>query len=197
MQVRPGPDANRPVAGIFAHVFDGGFGPGARIITLHLRAMAARPSDFSERTGEARIAVEAASCPQTDEDLARASLKPLLHFDGIVTRVEDEQGTRPSFPEPFQQNLHLPTSNLVGILCGANALYVHGRGPTLAHKVQLCDELVGSSGHDGLPGRVSGWMVVETTLGAAFRVATIPHANVYGVDGRIALSKRMAGEESP
>jgi hypothetical protein len=40
-------------------------------------------------------------------------------------------------------------------------------------------------------------MVVETTLGAAFRVATIPHANVYGVDGRIALSKRMAGEESP
>jgi hypothetical protein len=31
MQIRPGPDANRPVAGIFAHVFGGGFGPGDRL----------------------------------------------------------------------------------------------------------------------------------------------------------------------
>jgi hypothetical protein len=38
-------------------------------------------------------------------------------------------------------------------------------------------------------------MVVETTLGAAFRVAAIPHANVYGIDRRLLLGKRMAGEQ--
>jgi hypothetical protein len=41
-------------------------------------------------------------------------------------------------------------------------------------------------------------MVVETTLGAAFRVAAIPHAHVYGVDRRLLVGpgERMAGEES-
>jgi hypothetical protein len=39
-------------------------------------------------------------------------------------------------------------------------------------------------------------MVVETTLRAAFGVTAIPHANVYGVDRRLAPSKRMAGEKS-
>jgi hypothetical protein len=89
MQIRAGPEANRPVAGIFAHVFGLGFGSGERIITLHLRAAAARPSGFGRRTSEARIAVEAASCSQADEYLARAPLESLLHFDGIVARVED------------------------------------------------------------------------------------------------------------
>jgi hypothetical protein len=40
-------------------------------------------------------------------------------------------------------------------------------------------------------------MVVETSLGAAFGVTAIPHANVYGVDRRFALSKQMAGEKFP
>ena len=40
-------------------------------------------------------------------------------------------------------------------------------------------------------------MVVETTLGAAFRVAAIPQAHVYGIDRRLLfLGERMAGEES-
>jgi hypothetical protein len=43
-------------------------------------------------------------------------------------------------------------------------------------------------------GRPSVGMVVET-LRAAFRLAAIPHANVYGVDRRLALSKRMAAEK--
>jgi hypothetical protein len=39
-------------------------------------------------------------------------------------------------------------------------------------------------------------MVVETTLGAALRVAAIPHANVHGVDGRFsAPHERMADEQ--
>jgi hypothetical protein len=149
------------------------------------------------RIREARVTVEAPPRSQTDEDLARTPFEPSLDLDRVVARVEDEQADWPYFPEPIQQSLHLPTSNLVSILCGVDALYVHGSGPTLAHEVQLCDELVGPSSDDGLAGRVSGWMVVETTLGAAFRVAAIPHTNVYGVDRRFALSKRMADEKSP
>jgi hypothetical protein len=155
MQVRPGSEANRPVAGIFAHVFCGGLGPGERIIALHLRAVAARHSGFGGRTSEARIAVEAASCPQTDEDLARAPLESLLHFDGIVTRVEDEQGEGLSPPEPTQQDLHLLGGDHIGILFRSDALHVHGGSPTLAGEVELCDELVGPSGHDRLACRVA------------------------------------------
>src|SRR5215210_27597 len=40
-------------------------------------------------------------------------------------------------------------------------------------------------------------MVVETTLGAAFCVAAIPNAHVYGIDRRLLLGKRMAGEQPP
>jgi hypothetical protein len=43
-------------------------------------------------------------------------------------------------------------------------------------------------------------MVVETTLGTAFRIATIPHAHVDGKDGRFfiraANGERMAGEQT-
>jgi hypothetical protein len=144
---------------------------------------------------EARVTVEAPPRSQADEDLARTPFEPSLDLDRVVARVEDEKGDNPFF-KPTQQCLHLPTSNLVSILCGADALYVHGSGPTLAHEVQLCYELVGPSCDDGLAGRVSGRMVVETTLGAAFRVAAIPHTNIYGVDGRFALSKWVAGEKS-
>jgi hypothetical protein len=149
------------------------------------------------RIREARIGVEAAPRSQTDEDLARASLEPSLDLDRVVASIEDEHGDWPYFPEPIQQSLHLPTSNLVSILCGADALYVDGGGPTLAHEVQLCDKLVGPSCDDGLTRGVSGRMVVETTLRAALGVAAIPHANVYGLDGRFALEKRMAGEKPP
>jgi hypothetical protein len=75
-----------------------------------------------------------------------------------------------------------------------------GGNPALADEVELGDELVGPSGYDGLARRVAGWMVVETALGATFRVAAIPHAHVHGgVDGRCcsASSKRMAGEQGP
>ena len=51
----------------------------------------------SRRVAEARVAVEAAPRSQTDEDLARTPLQPLLHLDGIVARIEDEQGSSVSF----------------------------------------------------------------------------------------------------
>jgi hypothetical protein len=159
--------------------------------------VATRASYVCGRIREARVAVEAPPRSQADEDLARTPFEPSLDLDRVVARVEDEQGDWPYFPQPIQQSLHLPASNLVSILCGADALYVHGSAPTLAHEVQLCDELVGPARDDGLTRGVSGRMVVETTLGAALGVAAIPHANVYGVDGCFALSKRMAGEKPP
>jgi hypothetical protein len=103
-------------------------------------------------------------------------------------------GMRPGRPWAVP---HLGASDPVGVLRGADALYVYGRGPTLAHEVQLRDELVGPSGDDGLPRRVARRMVVETPLGATLRVASGPHADVHGVDGRFGLGKRPASEKSP
>ena len=40
-------------------------------------------------------------------------------------------------------------------------------------------------------------MVVVAALGAAFRVAAIPNAHVYGIDRRLLLGKRMEDEEFP
>ena len=164
MQVGPSPEADRPVAGIFADVFGGGFGPGRGIRALHLRPVAARPSGLGGRTGKAGIAKEAAPGAQTDEYLARAPFEPLLHLDGIVTRVEDEKGDGFSLPEPIQQALNLLGGDHVGILSGPDALHVQGGGPTLAHEVEPGEELVGPPGHDGLPRRVARGVVVEALV---------------------------------
>jgi hypothetical protein len=119
-----------------------------------------------------------------------------LHLDGVVARVEDEQGEGLSFFEPTQQSPDLLGGDLVGVLGGSDAPHVHGSGPTLAHEVELCDELVGPAGHDGLAGRMARRMVIEAALGAGLRVAACPHANVHGVDGRrSAPGERMAGEQ--
>ncbi len=40
-------------------------------------------------------------------------------------------------------------------------------------------------------------MIIVAALGATFCVAAIPHAHVYSVDGRLASSERMAGEQPP
>jgi hypothetical protein len=61
--------------------------------------VATRATYVFGRIGEARIAVEAPPGAQTDENLARTSLKPLLHLHGIVASVEDEQGSRPLLSE--------------------------------------------------------------------------------------------------
>src|SRR3712207_150151 len=95
MQVRPGAYAHRSVTSVLARVLRRGLGPGARICALHLRSMATRPPSVGRWTSEARIGVEAASRSQTDKNLARNSLKSLLHLDGIVASVEDEQGNGP------------------------------------------------------------------------------------------------------
>jgi hypothetical protein len=114
----------------------------------------------ADRRGS-RIAVEAASCPQTQEYLARAPFEPLLHFEGIVTRIEDEQGEDLSPPEPTQQSLHLLGGDHISILFGSDALHVYGGAPTLAGEVEPGDELVGPSGDDGLACRVSGRVVTQ------------------------------------
>jgi hypothetical protein len=62
--------------------------------------VATRASDVLRWVAEARIAVEAPSRSQADEYLAWAPLYPHLHLDGIVARVEDEQGDGPSYFKP-------------------------------------------------------------------------------------------------
>jgi len=149
------------------------------------------------RIREARIAVEASPRSQADEDLARAPLQPLLHLDRVVARVEDEKRDGLYFFEPTQQCLDLLGGDHVSVLGWSDTLHVHWGGPTLAGKAQLCDELVGPACDDGLPSRVAGWMVVETALGTALRIAAVPHAGVHGVDGRLPFGSgdRMVGQE--
>src|SRR5215203_5236281 len=163
VHLREGPHAHRSVAGVLARILGGRFGPGARVVTLHLWPVATRASGAGGWACEARVGAEAATRPQTDEDLARRFLQSPLHLDRVVAGVEDEQGNGPSFPEPVQQGLHLLGGDLVGVLGGTDALYIHGGGPALADEVQLCYELVGPSGHDRLPRRMAGRMVVVSS----------------------------------
>jgi len=150
---------------------------------------------------ETRVAVEAASRSQTEEDLARASLESLLQLDGVIARVEDEQGSSGPLLLVLDQEAHersqLLGGYLVGVLRRTEALHVHGGNPALADEIELRNELVGPSCDDGLAGRVAGGMVVETTLGAALRVAAIPHAHVYGIHRRFASGQRMVSEQPP
>src|SRR5919107_3137252 len=185
VHLRPRPNAHSPVAGVLAAMLCGGLGPGARIVALHLRPVATGASDVLRRVAEARIAVEAAPGAQAEEYLARTALQCSLHLDGVVARVEDEQGDGLSLFEPTQQSLDLLGGDHVGVLGGPEALYVHGGGPALAHEVEPCNELVGPSCDDGLSGRVTGRMVVVAALGTRLRVASGPHARVHGVDGRL------------
>ena len=179
-------------------MLSGGLRPGARVRALHLRPVATRPSGVGRRAGEARIGVEAATRSQPDEDLARIPLQSSLDLDGIVAGVEDEQGSGPFRGRAAQRRFHLLGGHLVGVPRGADASHVHWGGPALAHEVELCDELVGPSGHDRPAGRVARRVVVEAALGATLRVASGPHARVHGVYGRFASgAKRMAGEQPP
>src|SRR5512132_735344 len=95
MQLCPGTHSHRPVTGVLACVLRRGLRPGAWVRTLHLRPVTTWPAGGSGRTSEARIGEEAATCSQTDEDLAPTPLKASLHLDGIVSSVEDEQGSGP------------------------------------------------------------------------------------------------------
>jgi hypothetical protein len=158
-----------------------------------------RSTDVRGRFGEARVAVEASAGAQADENLARtAPLQALLQLHRVVARVEDEHGSGlPFLGRPAEERFDLLRGNLVGLPRGVNARNVHGSSPTLAHEVELGDELVSPSGHDGLPGGVAGWVVVEAALGAAFRVAAGPHAHIHGVDGLCVLcpGERVTGEQ--
>src|SRR5215204_1349912 len=160
MQLRPGAHSHRPVAGVLACVLRRGLRPGARVVALHLRPVTTRPAGGSGRTSEARIGEEAATSPQTDEDLTRSSLQSLLHLAGIVSSVEDEQRTGSLLlllsSQEAHKRFHLLGGHLIGVLRRAEALYVHGGNPALADEIELCDELVGPARYDGLPGGVAG-----------------------------------------
>jgi hypothetical protein len=152
----------------------------------------------SRWASEARIGVEAATSPQTDEDLARSSLQPPLQLDGIIASVEDKQGSDPLLlSRETEKCFDLLGSDLIGVLRRADALYVHGGCPALADEIELCDELVGPARYYRLPRRVARRMVVESALRATLCIAAIPHAHVHGIYGGFASSERMVGEQPP
>jgi hypothetical protein len=157
VQVRPGSYAHRSVTGVLACVLGRGFGPGTRIVALHLRAVAAWSAGEDGGTSEARIGIEATPSSQTDEDLARALLEPLLQLHGIVEEASKTNWERsvlfragPAKPSPaWRPPRWCPWR--------AGCAPRRGAGPTLADEVELCDELVGPSGHDRLAEWREGW----------------------------------------
>jgi hypothetical protein len=148
---------------------------------------------------EARIPVEATSCPQ-DEYLARGSLKPPLQLDRIVARVEDEKGNIASHGGSSEQLFDLLRGYRVCFMVRTDALHAYRDGPALADEVELCDELVSPPGHDGLARGVAGRMIVVSSLRAAFCVASGPHAHIHRINGRlilVACGERMSDEQPP
>ena len=61
--------------------------------------MATGASDVLRRVAQARVAVEAPPHSQAEEYLAWALLQCSVHLDGVIARVEDEQGEGISFFE--------------------------------------------------------------------------------------------------
>jgi hypothetical protein len=159
--------------------------------------LATRPSGVSKWASEVRISVEATSCSQTHEDLARASLQPLLQLDGIVARVEYEKGNITSHGGSSKQFFDLLRGYRVRFLVRTDALHAYRGGPALPDEVELCYELVSPSSHDGLARGVPRWMVVVSSFRAAFCVASGPHARIHCINGGfilVAEGERMASE---
>src|SRR3712207_9137899 len=112
-------------------------------------------------------------------------------FDGIVASVEDEQGSDPLLlRREAQKRFDLLGGHLVGILCRADALYVHGGGPALANEIELSDELVGPSGYDRLPRRVAGGLGGEGAGRGTTCIRGRPHAQRPRRSGGFRSSKR-------
>src|SRR5215210_4602122 len=134
VQLGPRPYAHGSVSGVLAAMLGGGVGPGARVSALHLGPVPTRASYVLRGVGEARDAVEESPGAQAEEDLARTSFKPLLHLDGVVARIEDEQrgSVSPTRRKgPSQERPHLLGGDSVGLLGGSDAPHVHGSGPAL------------------------------------------------------------------
>jgi hypothetical protein len=148
------------------------------------------------RIREARVAVEAPPRSQTDEDLARASLELSLQLDRVVARVEDEQGDAPS-PSSSRTSKASTCSAATTLASWAGRTRSTSTGAVQLSRtmVELCDDLVGPPGDDGLAGGVAGRMIVVAALATRLGVAAIPHARVNGVDGRVPFgaSERIAG----
>src|SRR5215212_9573715 len=129
VQLGPRSYAHASVTGVLAAMLGGGFGPGRGVVALHLGPVATGASDVFRWVAQARVAVEAAPGAQAHEDLARAPLQSLLHLDGVVACIEDEQRgsvspTRRKVPP--QESPHLLSRDRVRVLRGSEALYLHG-----------------------------------------------------------------------
>ena len=67
-------------------------------------------------------------------------------------------------------------------------------------EADLGDELVCPAGDDGLTRRVSGWMVVVSSLWTCFGIATRPRSGVCRINWSVVLvivDYRVAGQEIP
>jgi hypothetical protein len=162
--------------------------------------VASRPSGVGGPLGEARVGIKAAARPQADEDLAWRALDSLLELQRIVPSVEDEQRDGAALPRgSTKQGFDLLGGESIDFPIRMEARYVYWGRPTLADEVELGDELVGPSGHDGLSGGVTRRVVVVAALWAALGVASGPYAHVHGVDGMFILAsgERMTGEQPP
>ena len=83
-----------------------------------------------------------------------------------------------------------------GVLGGMHPADIERDGPTVPREGELGQPLVGPSGNNRLPSRMTGGMVVVASLGTGFGIAAGPDAQVNGVD-RLAVSGGVLRQRRP
>jgi hypothetical protein len=131
---------------------------------------------------------------QPHHDLGVPPLELRLQPHGVVAGVEDEQGRLRPVGQPADEVHHLPRGHVVGVSVGRDTPGVHRRDPGVPLEAELCHELVGPAGHDGLSGRVPEWVVEVTALGTGFGIAPGPRADVHRVDLHAFFGERAVRE---
>lgn len=127
-----------------------GLRPTRGVFEIELLPVAARASHrpFLDLFG---VGVEGAVGVQPHQDVGALTLQAALQLDGIVARLEDEQGRGTAARGALQQVLHLSHGHVVGVFLRAHAPRIHRGDPRVALEGKPGDQLVGPACDDGLP----------------------------------------------
>jgi hypothetical protein len=113
---------------------------------------------------------------------------------GVIARVEDEQRRWTFVREAAEQVGDLFHGDDVGVLAWMDAPHIERGSPAVLREAELGQPLVRPPGHDRLPGRVAGRVIVKAALRARLGVTARPDAQVNSVDRRT-IAGRLPREQ--
>jgi hypothetical protein len=173
VQVVPGAHLHVSVAADGGNQLGVGCGPGLLVGQHETWSVASWPSPG---TGLTRCGVRMEDTGRSDphQHLGPGVPQPMAKGDAVIPGVEDEERHLGVIGQQVDQAPNLFDGGSSSVHGWADAQRVQWRGPAVRRPVQLADPLIGPPGHDGLSGRVLGGRVVESPLGAALGVASVP-----------------------